>query len=131
MSQSDKNADLSGAIKQLEALLDAQSDDAGHDSEQLPVLDEIVDPEDPDSNALDNAFDLSAASGVETARPDPQQIRALLERVAEQMDTELENVAGMLKQNMLKEFRNELASALNMDPQQLGSNTGNREKYKS
>jgi len=121
MSQSDKNADLSGAIRELETLLDGHPDDEYGDGEELPLLDEIVDPDDPDAFVIDGAegeFAVPAPAG-ETPRPDPAEIRALLDRIAAQMETELDQVVGLLKQNMLEEFRNELAAALDMDPQQL------------
>ena len=131
MSQSDKDPDLSGAIKQLEALLDAQSDSEEQSGDRLPVLDEVVDTDAMDG--FDDAFevDLTSVSPGSTAGPDPEQLRAVLERVAGQMETELENVVGMLKQNMLEEFRNELAAALNIDPQQIKPNTGGQDNPQS
>lgn len=131
MSQSDENPDLSGAIRQLEALLDAQSDSEEQSGDGLPVLDEVVDTDGMDS--FDNAFEVDFMSPPpsDTARPDPEQLRAMLERVAGHMETELENVVGMLKQNMLEEFRNELAAALNIDPQQIKSNTGGQDNPQS
>lgn len=128
MSQSDKNPDLSGAIRQLEALLDAQTDGDEQGEPQLPLLDEIVDDDSVDS--LDDAFDLNASSST-PAQPDPEQLRAVVERLAEQMDTELENIGVMLKQNMLEEFRKELAAALNMDPQQLRAATSEQKNKQS
>lgn len=127
MSQSDRDADLSGAIKQLEALLDAQPDNDG--SEQLPVLDDVIEP---GTEEAGEAFEqqIATPSFTGTTRPDPEQIRALLDRIAEQMEAELESVVGMLKHNMLKEFRNELATALNIDPQQLDTYTDRQDDQK-
>lgn len=132
MSQSDKDADLSHAIKQLETLLDSQTGDGEPGGEKLPVLDEIVDT---DAEGSDGTFEFELAeSGTpfsSTTKPDPEQIRAVLDRIAGQMETELESVIGILKQNMLEEFRNELATVLNMDPQQLDTHTSRRDDQKS
>jgi len=131
MSQSDKDADLSRAIKQLETLLDSQASNEEPGGEKLPVLDEIVDT---DTEGSDGTFEFElTASGTpfsSTTRPDPEQIRAVLDRIAGQMDTELESVIGVLKQNMLEEFRSEIAAVLNMDPQQLDTHTSGRNDQK-
>ncbi|MDZ7735280.1 MAG: hypothetical protein U5P41_03405 [Gammaproteobacteria bacterium] len=91
------------------------------------MLDEIVDT---DAESSDGTFEFElTASGTPfsgTTKPDPEQIRAVLDRIAGQMEIELESVIGMLKQNMLEEFRNEIAAVLNMDPQQLTRNSWTR-----
>jgi len=121
-AQSGKDPDLSQAIRQLESLLDSQSETDSEGGNNLPVLDEVVDT---DAQGPDDDFNVEfelASSGTSfgnAAEPDPEQIRALLERIAGQMDTELESVVSLLKQNMLESFKNELATALNMDPQDL------------
>ncbi len=122
MSQSDNDTDLSHAIRQLETLLDSQPDTDSDGGDKLPVLDEIVDA---DAQGPDDDFDAefepssSGTSFSNAAGPDPEQIRAVLERIAGQMDTELESVVSLLKQNMLEAFKSELATALNMDPRDL------------
>lgn len=127
MSQSDRqpqrpdsgDADLGDAIRQLETLLDSQADDGSPASEKLPLLDDIVADDDSEPAADDHAAAPSAVPAA--AGPDPQQIRQLLDQLAEQLETELETVVGMLKYSVLTEFRNELAAALKLDPQQLDS----------
>ncbi len=121
-AQSDKDPDLSQAIRQLESLLDSQSDTDSDSDDTLPVLDEIVDTDaqGPDDD-FDVEFELSSpeTSFSDAAEPDPEQISVVLERIAGQMDTELESVVSLLKQNMLEAFKSELATALNMDPRDL------------
>lgn len=130
MSQSDHKsdkrraaqADLGDALKQLETLLDTQTGDDEASEPELPVLDDVVDPDAvlPNDAAEEAAAELTAAlSTDENARPDPRVIRQLLDQLAGRMEIELESVVGLLKYNVLQEFRQELANALQLDVQEL------------
>lgn len=118
----DKDADLGDALRQLETLLDTQTSSDNPAEEKLPVLDDVVDPEEYSPEMNDAITGLtSALTADEATRPDPRQIRELIDGLAEQMEVELETVVGMLKHSMLHEFKSELAAALKLDPQQLDS----------
>lgn len=124
----DKDADLGDALRQLETLLDSKtsSDDPDPAADNLPVLDDIVDPEEYSHEMNDAITGLtSVLTADEATRPDPRQIRDLIDGLAEQMEVELETVVGMLKHSVLHEFKSELATALNLDPQQLDSQKNN------
>lgn len=136
MSQSERpnakqDESLTGAIRQLEALLDAQSGHEEHETEQLPILDEVVDPDAIEAWGIEDTAENSPAAQADesslAAAPDAEKIRTALDRVARQMETELDNVVSTLRSNMLQEFRNELAAALNMDPKTLERDTSQKQ----
>ncbi len=116
-TQSNKDPDLSQAIRQLESLLDSQSEITLDDDEALPVLDEVV--QSGDEVVADPADTFTVTSLNPTQQPEPALIRAALERIASHFDTELSRISDELKQRMIAECKDEIAAALNMDPETL------------
>lgn len=108
MQKRDSKPDaLGGAINQLENLIKQQAGDQktrGH--EQLPILDEFV-----DNDALAESNDLDS----DTSEITQAELEFAMARLTEQLEMELETLAGMLKESMLHEFRKEMASALGVD----------------
>lgn len=89
--------------------------------QNLPVLDDIIDPEADGSGEL---TDFGSMTQAETSKPqttETELAREALQRLSEQMEMELEVLVSMLKENMMNEFREKLASVLGIDPQQLES----------
>lgn len=120
-------ASLGRALKQLEALLEARTreNQTGEPEvstdQNLPVLDDIIDPEADGSGEM---TDFGSMTPAETSRPqitEAELARDALQRLSEQMEIELEVLVSMLKENMMNEFREKLASVLGIDPQQLES----------
>lgn len=116
-AESKKDTDLSQAIRQLESLIDSQPEITLDDDEALPVLDEVVQSDDA---IADNPADTFTVNSLNPApQPEPALVRAALERIAGHFDTELARVSDELKQRMIAECKDEIATALNMDPETL------------
>ena len=116
-TEPNNDPDLSQAIRQLESLLDSQSEMTLDDDEALPVLDEIVQSEDEVMNNPADTFTVNTLTP--NRQPEPALVRAALERIADHFDTELARVGDELKQRMIAECKDEIAAALNMDPETL------------
>lgn len=102
-----KTDPLGGAINQLESLLQQQAGRSEVAAEQeLPVLDEFVDAD---------AFRESDASEQPQAEFTQAELEQAMARLTEQLEMELETLAGLLKESMLHEFRKEMASVLGVD----------------
>lgn len=108
MQKRDQKSDaLGGAINQLENLIKQKTGDSDTGKqEQLPILDEFVDED-----------TLEATDKQETDTSDLTQadLELAMARLTEQLEMELETLAGMLKESMLHEFRKEMASVLGVD----------------
>lgn len=115
-------ASLGRALKQLEALLEGRARQSHAEKreppavENLPVLDDVVDSE---TVRIGEPLDLDSVALTESlaSQPDTEQIRQALQRLSDQIEVELEALVSLLKESMLKEFRQELASVLGVDPQ--------------
>jgi hypothetical protein len=109
MNKRDQKPDpLGGAINQLETLLQKQAKgDAVSNNRQLPILDEIVDPEAPREDDAPEP----AVSGFSQ-----EELEDTMTRLTEQLEMELETLSALLKENMLYEFRKEITAAMGVDP---------------
>lgn len=116
-AKSNKDPDLGQAIRQLESLLDSQPEMTLDDDERLPVLDEVVQSDDEFVTNPADAFTVSSPSQAQQL--EPAVVRTALERIAGHFDTELARVSDELKQRMIAECKDEMAAALNMDPETL------------
>jgi hypothetical protein len=114
--QSRKPDPLGGAINQLESLLQKQAEgSAATGNRQLPILDEFVDS---DAGQEDDTPE-AAPAGY-----DREELEVAMMRLTEQLEMELETLAGLLKESMLHEFRKEMAAVMGVDTKAGKDNKG-------